>query len=70
MIDELLDNLKVASFFCKLDLHSGYHQVCKHLLDADKTAFRTHEGLFDKIDERGSMTLSPEICARVFFMTC
>jgi hypothetical protein len=35
------------SFFTKIDLHSGYHQVHMHLEDIEKTAFHTHQGHFE-----------------------
>ena len=47
VVEELLDELRGARFFTKLDMRSGYHQVLMHPADVDKTAFRTHQGLFE-----------------------
>jgi hypothetical protein len=47
VVDELLEKLRGATYFPKLDLGLGYHQVLMHSDDIDKTTFCKHQGLFD-----------------------
>ena len=43
-IDDLLDQLRNAKFFSKIDLRSGYHHMKIRTKDIPKTAFVTRYG--------------------------
>ena len=46
-IDDLLDKLGAAKYFTTLDLAAGYWQIKVEKFSQEKTAFITHQGLYE-----------------------
>jgi hypothetical protein len=59
VVDELLDELKGACYFTKLDLRNSYHHVLMHPKDITKTTLRTHHGHFEFLVMACELTNTP-----------
>ena len=58
-IDDTLDSFYLAHYFSKLDLFSGYHQVCIEEGHQHKTAFPLQWGLYEYTATSLGLTNTP-----------